>query len=152
MGEGEDVAIREEEAWLLESRINPSPISGTLELAGGRISFALDREAAGAKLDWLERTLGIHNLDERLAAGEPVVAFDYGLDECSVSWPLTGGGAVMCVQAFERKWVVTYDDPGVVGTRFSQPFAMSSGRGRAKEWKQALARAEPSHGTRRRFV
>ena len=142
MGEGGEVAIREDEAWLLQSRINPLPISGALELRDGRISFTLDTEAAQAKLGWLEETLGVHDLNERLASGEEIVAFDYGLDECSVSWPLTGGGAVMYVQAFERKWVVTYDDPSDRGSRFSQPLAMSSGRGRAKEWKQALARAD----------
>jgi hypothetical protein len=141
MGEGGEVSIREENAWLLQSRINPLPISGTLELADGRISFTLDSEAAQAKLDWLEETLGVHDLSARLGAGDPMVAFDYGLDECSVSWPLTGGGAVMYVQAFERKWVVTYDDPEDRGSRFSQPLAMSSGRGRAKEWKKALAEA-----------
>ena len=127
---------------MLQSRINPLAISGALELRDGRISFTLDAEAAHASLDWLEETLGVHDLSDRLAAGDEIVAFDYGLDECSVSWPLTGGGAVMYVQAFERKWVVTYDDPGDRGSRFSQPLAMSSGRGRAKEWKKALARAD----------
>ncbi len=136
------MAIREERAWLLQSRISPLPISGALELRDGRISFTLDAEAAEARLGWLEETLGIHDLNDRLRSGEPLVAFDYGLDECSVSWPLTGGGAVMYVQAFERKWVITYDDPDDRSSRFSGPLAMSSGRGRAKEWKKALARSD----------
>jgi hypothetical protein len=149
MGEGGEVSIREENAWLLQSRINPSPISGSLELADGRISFSLGSDAAAADLGWLEETLGIHDLGERLRSGDPLVAFDYGLDECGVSWPLTGGGAVMYVQAFERKWVVTYDDPEDRGSRFSQPLAMSAGRGRAKEWKKALAEADSAASARR---
>src|SRR5438094_479272 len=77
--------IREEKAWLLRSRINPLPISGALELAGGRISFRLDGMAAEARLDWLEEQLAADGLRARIQAGEDVVAFDYPLDDCEIS-------------------------------------------------------------------
>jgi hypothetical protein len=132
--------IREDKAWLLQSRINPFPISGALSLGGGRISFALDADAADAALDWLEKELGVEDLKTTIGAGQAVVAFDYALDECAVSWPITGGGAMMIVQApGGRKWVVSYDYPS--GGSIQQTMTLLTGRRKAKEWKKALAEA-----------
>ena len=134
-----EAAIREDQAWMLQSRINPFPISGALELRDGRISFTLNEMAADASLGWLEEQLGSPDLKSRIEAGEKVVAFDYPLDSCNVSWPLTGGGAMMFIEGGERKWVVSYDYPS--GGAVSQTMSMLSGRKKAKEWKQALAEA-----------
>lgn len=132
--------VREDKAWLLQSRINPFPISGALSLEGGRISFSLDADAAEAALDWLEKELGADDLKATLAGGEEIVAFDYDLDECAVSWPITGGGAIMHVQApGGRKWVVSYDYPS--GGSIAQTMSMITGRRKAREWKKALAEA-----------
>ena len=132
--------LREDKAWLLQSRINPFPISGALALEGGRISFRLDAEAAGASLGWLEKELGTDGIAALLGAGESVVAFDYALDDCVVSWPITGGGAMMIVRTpGGRKWVVSYDYPS--GGSIHQTMTLFSGRRRAKEWKKALAEA-----------
>jgi hypothetical protein len=136
MGEG---AIREDQAWMLQSRINPFPISGALELREGRLSFTLNAMAAEAALGWLEDQLGAHDLKSRIEAGDTVVAFDHPLSGCKVSWPLTGGGAVMIIESPERKWVVSYDYPS--GGAVSQTKSMITGRKKAREWKKALAEA-----------
>jgi hypothetical protein len=58
-----------------------------------------------------------------------------------VTWPITGGGAVMIVQApGGRKWVVSYDYPS--SGAISQTFGVFTGRKKAKRWKKALADAE----------
>jgi hypothetical protein len=132
--------IREEEAWLLQSRINPFPVSGALSLEGGRISFVLDPDAAEAALGWLEKELELEDIAAQLSAGETVVAFDYALDDCAVSWPITGGGAMMIVRTPSgRKWVVSYDYPS--GGSIHQTMSLLTGRRRAREWKKALAEA-----------
>jgi hypothetical protein len=132
--------IREDKAWLLQSRINPFPISGALALEGGRISFVLDEDAGDAALDWLEKELEVEDIAGVLRSGETVVAFDYSLDDCAVSWPITGGGAMMIVRTpGGRKWVVSYDYPS--GGSISQTMSLLTGRSRAREWKKALAEA-----------
>lgn len=132
--------LREDKAWLLQSRINPFPVAGSLSLADGRISFVLGADAGDAALGWLEKELRDEGLAERIAAGERVVAFDYSLDDCSVTWPITGGGAMMIVRTpGGRKWVVSYDYPS--GGSIQQTMSLFSGRSKAKEWKKALAKA-----------
>ena len=133
--------IREDQAWLLQSRINPFPVSGALMLENNRISFHLNGMAEEASLGWLEEELGISDIKGALQGGEQVVAFDYPLDGCAVTWPITGGGAMMIVQApGGRKWVVSYDYPS--GGSLSQTLHLLTGRKKAKQWKQALAEAE----------
>ncbi len=132
--------IRQDQAWLLQSRFNPFPVSGALSLDEDRISFTLDEMAAEATLGWLEKELGADDLATRILGGETVAAFDYALSECEVSWPLTGGGALMIVRNPEgRKWVVSYDYPS--GGSISQTMSMLTGRKKAREWKKALAEA-----------
>jgi len=134
------VDLREDKAWLLQSRINPFPISGSLTLGHGRISFVLDRDAGDAALGWLEKELEADDLAARIATDEQVVAFDYSLEECAVSWPITGGGAIMIVRTpGGRKWVVSYDYPS--GGSIHQTMSLFTGRSKAKEWKKALAEA-----------
>ena len=132
--------VREDKAWLLQSRINPFPVSGALSLEGGRISFVLDEDAGEAVLGWLEKELEVDDIAARLRNGETVVAFDYALSDCAVSWPITGGGAMMIVRTpGGRKWVVSYDYPS--GGSIHQTMTLFSGRRKAKEWKKALAEA-----------
>ena len=129
--------LREDQAWLLRSRVNLMPVAGALSLENDRLSFTLDAEAGEASLGWLEEELGIDGIADRLAAGETIVAFDHPLDDCVITWPITGGGAVMLVRAPERKWVVSYDYP--VAGRIKTPIGMISGRRKAREWKRVLA-------------
>jgi hypothetical protein len=134
------VDIREDKAWLLQSRFNPFPVSGALALGEGRISFTLDEDAGDASLGWLEKQLELDDIASRIRSGESVVAFNYALDDCAVSWPLTGGGAIMIVRTPSgRKWVVSYDYPS--GGSISQTMSLLSGRDKAREWKKALAEA-----------
>jgi hypothetical protein len=132
--------IREEKAWLLQSRINPFPISGALTLEGGRISFVLAPDAADAALGWLEKELELDDIAAKLNTGDTVVAFDYSLDDCAVTWPITGGGAMMIVRTpGGRRWVVSYDHPS--GGSIHQTMTLLTGRRKAREWKKALAEA-----------
>ena len=134
------VDIREDKAWLLQSRFNPFPVSGSLALGDGRISFTLDEDAGDATVDWLEKELGVEDIPSLIGSGETVVAFDYSLDDCSVSWPITGGGAMMIVRTpGGRKWVVSYDYPSAGS--ISQRMPLLTGRSKAREWKKALAEA-----------
>jgi hypothetical protein len=134
------VDIREDKAWLLQSRFNPFPVSGALALGDGRISFTLDEDAGDAALDWLEKQLELDDIASRIRSGETVVAFDYALDDCAVSWPITGGGAMMIVRTPSgRKWVVSYDYPS--GGSISQTMSLLTGRSKAREWKKLLAQA-----------
>ena len=104
------------------------------------ISFTLDEEAAEATLGWLEEETGIEDIKEKIEAGEDVVAFSIPIEECFVSWPITGG-PMMLIEGPTRKWVVSYDHP--VGGAFVQTFNLMSGRGKAKAWKKALATVQP---------
>ena len=132
--------IREDKAWLLQSRINPFPVSGALSLGDGRIAFTLDEDAGAGSIGWLEKEPGLEDIASRLRAGETVVAFDYALDDCAVTWPITGGGAMMIVRTpGGRKWVVSYDYPS--GGSISQTMSLFTGRTKAREWKKALAEA-----------
>ncbi len=133
------MASREDRAWLLRNRFNPFPISGVLSLSGQTISFSLDAEAAGATLGWLEDELETQDLQGRIEAGEKVIAFSLSLADCPVTWPVTGG-PMMVIEGPTRKWVVAYDHP--VGGAVLQTFNLMSGRGKAKAWKKALAKAE----------
>ena len=135
-------AISEQSAWLLRSRFSPFPVSGELELEAGRISFTLDAAAAEARLDWLEEELGAGALKDRLEAGERVVAFSHPLEDCTISWPLTGG-AQMVVAAPDRRWIISHDPPHA--GRIPQALNLFSARRRAREWKQALAEAGASY-------
>ena len=139
------MAEREDKAWLLRNRFNPFPISGLLSLADEVITFRLDEEAADATLGWLEAELGIEDIAAQIAAGDDVVAFSLALADCAVSWPITGG-PMMLIEGPTRKWVVSYDHP--VGGAVLQTFNVMSGRGKAKAWKKALAKAEAASGER----
>jgi hypothetical protein len=134
------VEAREDRAWLLRNRFNPFPISGLLSLAEDVISFRLDDDAAEATLGWLEDETGMEDIAKRIEEGEEIVAFSLPLADCSVSWPITGG-PMMLIEGPTRKWVVSYDHP--VGGAFVQTFNLMSGRGKARAWKKALAKAQP---------
>ena len=131
---------RKDKAWLLRNRFNPFPISGSLALEDGVISFTLDEDAANATLGWLEDTLETEDLSERIEAGEAIVAFSIPLDECQIGWPITGGGATMVIEGSTRNWVITHDHP--VGGAMLQTLNLISGRGKARAWKKTLAAAE----------
>jgi hypothetical protein len=134
------VDIREDKAWLLQSRINPFPVSGALSLSAGRIAFTLDDDADEAVLGWLEKELELPDIAAKIRAGETVTAFDYALEDCAVSWPITGGGAMMIVRTpGGRKWVVSYDYPS--GGSIAQTVSLLTGRRKAREWKKLLAEA-----------
>ena len=125
--------LREDQAWLLRSRVSPLPVAGMLTLDAGRLRFTLDPEAGESALGWLEEALGRTGIGASLGAGEAVVAFDHALADCVVTWPITGGGAVMLIRAPDRRWVVSYEYPSTGG------LGVFSGRRKARDWKRALA-------------
>ena len=132
--------VREDRAWLLRNRFSPFPIAGRISLTDGVITFTLDAEAADASLGWLESALETDGLEERIRSGEEVVVFSAPLGESEVSWPITGGGAMMIVEEAGRRWVISHDY--AVGGAVLQTLNIITGRGRARTWKRALAAAE----------
>jgi hypothetical protein len=134
---------REDKAWLLRNRFNPLfGVEGTISLADGTISFTLSAEAAGAALGWIEERTGEHDLGERLGAGESVEVFSHPIADCDVTWPITAGGLMMCVQAPDGSWVISHDNLPAPAGAVLGTFHLSSGRSRARAWKKALVAAE----------
>lgn len=132
--------LRDDRAWLLRSRFNPHPIAGTLAIADGEITFRIDDdEIAEDSLEWLDERLGIAVRD-RLEREGSVVAFSYPLEDCEVSWPITGGGGTMVVVSAERRWVVSCEERS--GGSIAGTLAMVWGRRRARDWKRALAETQ----------
>ncbi len=86
------MGAREDQAWLLRNRFNPFPVSGVLALNERVISFRLDDDAAEATLGWLEEEpRGRRHQEPDRERRDEIVVFSIPLDECSVSWPITGG-------------------------------------------------------------
>src|SRR5215212_10792399 len=131
--------LRTDRVWLLRSRWSPFAVPGALELSAGRLLFTLDEAAAESRLGWLEERLGVEGLGPRLEAGEIVVVFDHRLSDCTVSWPLTAGGGQLIVEAPGARWVVSYEH--AAAGRLAHTLGMITGRGRARDWKRALAEA-----------
>lgn len=131
--------IREDKAWLLRSRFNPLPIPGALSLSESQISFTLDEAPSGDSLEWLSQRLPPERLEAPAEPGGKMVAFEYPLSACEVTWPITGGGSTMIVQAPGRRWVISYDEPP--GGAIANTLSMISGRRKAREWKKVLAAA-----------
>jgi len=134
MADGELV----EQAWMLQSKVNPFPVAGELAWRDGRLTFTLGALAGEAALGWVEKELGQENLQERLRGGETVRVFDFSLDECKVSWPKLYNGSWMQVEPLGggRTWLVAYDYPS--GGSITQTMSLFSGRKKGKAWKAAL--------------
>ena len=133
--------IREDKAWLLQSRFNPFPVSGALAWATEGSRSRWMRMPARARSAGSRRSSRLEDIASRIRAGETVVAFDYALDDCAVTWPITGGGAMMIVRTpGGRKWVVSYDAPGREA-RSPSGCRCSRAAARPGEWKKALAEA-----------
>lgn len=119
---------REDQAWLHRSRFNPHPVPGILRLAHGELSFSVDDDAPAEDAEWLEGR---------------AVAFSHPLDDCAITWPVTGGGTMMVIDAPSRKWFISYDRPSSLpAVPLLQTVSMLSGRTLARQWKKALAAAE----------
>ena len=136
--------VREDKAWLMRNRFNPFPVSGILSLSDAGITFVLDTDAAEASLGWLEDALEIEDLQgaDRIWGGGR--RLHDSSRECEVTWPITAGGSMMVVATPNRRWVVSHDYP--TGGAILQTLNVISGRGKAKAWKKALAKAEQGEG------
>jgi hypothetical protein len=139
------VDVREDRAWLLRNRFSPFPVAGKISLVEGLITFTLDPSAADGSLTWLEEAMGTEGLAEKVRDGEPVTVFSLPLEDCEISWPITGGGAMMLIDAGPGgRWVVSHDY--AVGGAVLQTLNVITGRNRARTWKKALAAAEARRG------
>lgn len=133
----------EDKAWLLRNRFDPFGIPGRVAMNDGVVSFTLGREAADAGLLWLEERLGRKGLAEELEREQEIEVFSYDLANCEVVWPITGGGLLMVVAARKESWVISHDHLPAPASAVLGTFHLSSGRGRARAWKKALASVRP---------
>jgi hypothetical protein len=125
-------------AWLMQSPMNPLSITGTLELTDTTLRFVLDEDSAKlTTVGWLEKELDMPDLKQRLAGGEPVVAFELDRDKMKLDWPKQFMGSAMKVSnPGTREWLVSLILPS--GSLFST-YKTFKDRSVFKAWKKALA-------------
>lgn len=127
-----------EQAWLLQNKINPFPVGGTLRLEEGTITFVLSTIASHAVLGWVEKRAGLENLGDRLKAGEAIELFRFSKGEFVVNWPkMYAGSACEITGPQGTPWVIALDYPS--GGSISQTISLFTGRKKGKLWKAALA-------------
>jgi hypothetical protein len=126
-----------QEAFLLQSQINPFPVSGQLELTDQSLRFTLDKDSGQlTTLGWLEKELAIDGLRDRLKAGDPIQAFDLERDKLQISWPKQFMGSAMKVSnPGTREWIVSLILPS--GSLYST-YKTFKYRSVFKAWKAEL--------------
>jgi hypothetical protein len=127
-----------QDAWLMQSQLNPFSITGTLEMDEQSLRFVLDEDSAKlTTISWLEKELGRSDLRDRLKQGDKVVAFELSRPQLKVEWPKQFMGSAMKVSnPGSREWLVSLVLPS--GSLYSTYKAFKV-RSVAKEWKKALA-------------
>ncbi len=127
-----------EQAWLLQNKINPFPVGGTLKLEDDVLTYTLGTLAADAVLSWVEKRAGLADLANRLKGGESIELFRLTRAERKIDWPkLYAGSAVEITSPDGTSWIVTMDYPS--GGSISQTISLFTGRKKGKAWKAALA-------------
>jgi hypothetical protein len=122
-------------AYVMQSRVNPFPVAGILELTDATLRFTLDRPAGDAVVGWLEKELGTSRLKDRLKEGETVVAFELPRSQMTVEWPRQFMGAAMKITVpGSRDWLVSLVYP--TGTFFL--VRAWSHRDTTKAWRREL--------------
>lgn len=126
-----------QEAYLLQSQINPFPVSGQLELTADALRFTLDASSGQlTTLGWLEKELGIDGLRDRLKSGEAITAFELQRGQLDISWPKQFMGSAMKVaNPGTRDWLVSLILPS--GSLYST-YKTFKYRSVFKAWKSEL--------------
>ena len=126
-----------QEAYLLQSPINPFPVSGRLDLSDQSLRFTLDEHSGQlTTLGWLEKELGMDDLRDRLKGGTPVQAFELQRDQLQISWPKQFMGSAMKVSnPGGREWLVSLILPS--GSLYST-YKTFKYRSVFKAWKSEL--------------
>jgi hypothetical protein len=123
-------------AYLLQSRVQPFPVAGDLELTAGSLKFTMDEMAGEAVLGWVEKELVTSGLKERLKGGERVGAFDLPLSSLAVDWPKQFMGSAMKVSVpGSRDWLVSLVYPS--GSLYST-YKIWKHRAVFKAWREAM--------------
>ena len=83
------------EAWLSSGVFDYTPAQGKLELAEGRIRFAVVGAGGEKNARWLEQATGQPGLAERILNGESVMVLDEPLDQVKTRWPVLTAGSYL---------------------------------------------------------
>jgi hypothetical protein len=117
-------------AYLLQNRSNAYFALCELELTDTVLRCRVTSDTR-----WFARELGIADLGERLAAGEPVLAFEFRRDRMKLTWlrQFFGGGFKVS-EADSRSWIVSLVNPAGALSIMDAVFE----RGIHKQWRAAL--------------
>ena len=86
----------------------------------------------------MAKALGLDDLKDRLAAGEPITAVDFRREHLDVKWLRQFmGGAFFVSEGGSRRWLVSLICPS---TLWSLVEAVD-GRAIHKQWREALSRS-----------
>ncbi|KMO70788.1 hypothetical protein MCHLDSM_05681 [Mycolicibacterium chlorophenolicum] len=119
------------EVYLVENRFTPFSTRAALELSEDSLRCTVKEYSK-----WVEKALGVSDLNSRLRAGEPVVAFDFRRDQLKIKWLwrfLRAGFSVS--DGGSSRWLVSLVYP----TGLLALVEVVDGWDVHNEWRRALA-------------
>ena len=118
------------DVYLVDNRLNPISTRAALELTDDNLRCTVKEYSK-----WVEKALGISDLNSRLQAGEAVAAFDFRRDQLKIKWLkrfLRAGFSVS--EGSSRRWLVSLVYPtGVLAL-----VEVVDGWDVHNEWRRAL--------------
>jgi hypothetical protein len=94
-------------AYLLQTRMNAYYASCELELTDSTLRCRVTSDTK-----WVAKELGILDLEQRLAAGEPVIAFEFRRDHMTLKWlKQFFNGGFKISEPDSRTWIVSLINP-----------------------------------------
>jgi hypothetical protein len=120
-------------AYLLKSRGNSWWVNVELELTDTTL-----RCVASEYSKWVDEELGLTDYKERLAAGEPVVIFEYDRRQLAIKWLRQFyRGGFQISQGDSRQWLVSLVYP----SGFGSVLDLMTDRAVWRQWREALPEA-----------
>jgi hypothetical protein len=120
-------------AYLLKSRGNSWWVNVELELTDAKLR-CITREYS----KWVDEELGLTDYKEKLAAGEPVVIFEFDRDQIAIKWLRQFyRGGFQISQGDSRQWLVSLVYPSGFGSLLD----LMTDRAVWRRWREALPEA-----------
>ncbi|AGB25638.1 hypothetical protein Mycsm_05447 [Mycobacterium sp. JS623] len=120
-------------AYLLKSRGNSWWVNVELELTDTTL-----RCVASEYSKWVDEELGLTDYQERLAAGEPVVIFEFDRGQLAIKWLRQFyRGGFQISQGDSRQWLVSLVYP----SGFGNVLDLMTDRAVWRQWREALPEA-----------
>lgn len=117
-------------AYLLKSRGNSWWVNVELELTDTTL-----RCVASEYSKWVDEELGLTDYKERLAAGEPVVIFEFDRGQLAIKWLRQFyRGGFQISQGDSRQWLVSLVYP----SGFGNVLDLMTDRAVWRQWREAL--------------